>query len=187
MQQREGQTTDVDKTQTRRPQPHAPVEAAPRHWRGRARPSSGAPIAPEQPCTHTGARSPPHRGVQGGGVCPLALQNTGQAAASHTPPLPLGGQTSGCGSWQKARHLILPAAQAGRHKRRSQEGRKDRQRDRQTRKRPERWTDLLTGTVGGGSTATTQTTQDTLLWPRRALQNHVDETQRAECHRTRSW
>lgn len=187
MQQREGQTTDVDKTQTRRPQPHARVEAAPRHWRGRARPSSGTPIAPEQPCTHTGARSPPHRGVQGGGVCPLALQNTGQAAASHTPPLPLGGQTSGCGSWQKARHLILPAAQAGRHKRRSQEGRKDRRRDRQTKKRPERWTDLLTGTVGGAAPTQPRPHRTPSSGHAEPRRDHVDETQRAGCHRTRSW
>lgn len=51
-----------------------------------------------------------------------------------TPPLPHGGQTSGCGSWQRARHLILPAAQAGRHKRRSREGRTKGQTDKRDQK-----------------------------------------------------
>jgi hypothetical protein len=40
----------------------------------------------------------------------------------------------------QARHLILPAGQAGRHKRRSREGRKDRE-ETEAERRPERWTE----------------------------------------------
>lgn len=43
-----------------------------------------------------------------------------------TPPCRAGGRPRAVGSWRQARYLILPAGQAGRHKRWTQEGRESR-------------------------------------------------------------
>lgn len=61
-----------------------------------------------------------------------------------TPPAVPGGRPRAAGSWRQARCLILPVGQAGRHKRRSREGGKDRAR-RQTGKM-----DRPTDRTGGG-------------------------------------
>ena len=81
----------------------------------------------------------PHPGPHGGGgVCPLALRTTRPGSSEPPPPCRAGGRPRAVGSWRQARYLILPAGQAGRHKRWSQEGREGRGEDtdaeRETRK-----------------------------------------------------
>lgn len=61
-----------------------------------------------------------------------------------TPPCRAGGRPQAASSWPQARYLILPAGQAGRHKRWSQEGREGRGKETDA-ERPGRWTERLTG------------------------------------------
>lgn len=89
------------------------------------------------------------RAARGGGVCPLALRTTRPGSSEPPPPAAPGADLGLWAPGGQARHLILPAGQAGRHKRRSREGRTEEKTDaeRQTRKMDRGLTQMDTGSL----------------------------------------
>lgn len=94
------------------------------------------------------------RAARGGGVCPLALRTTRPGSSEPPPPTAPGADLGLWAPGGQARHLILPAGQAGRHKeeRRGKDQGEETDAERQTREM-DRGLTLMDKEAGGATAA----------------------------------
>lgn len=128
-------TTDVHRDRPKRPSaPHQCGQTAPKTWELPVGPLSTS--SPGHPCMrgglslHVGRSLQPRvtpRATRGRRCLSTCSEDHKARQQRATPPCRARGRPRAAGSWRQARYLILPAGQAGRHKRRSREGRKDRE------------------------------------------------------------